>query len=420
MAGYGARNEPSQGTIQDLYVKALAIEDAKGTRVVIVTADLCGYTYDFTGTVSKEIEKRLSIPRGAILFNASHTHCGPDIWDKTEFENFPGAYDIPESEVQRVIRYTEWLKKQFIDTISDAVADLKPASVFFSSAMPVPFAVSRRFPSPSGILYRSTPSSYYTEGPRDDVVPVLKVAGSNGSIRAILCGYACHPITLDVDMFCGDYPGYAQRYIEEMYPGATALFMQGCSGELVPNARFQIEYAMGHGKAIADVVKKALNSDQVEITGTVSYAYDEVSLGFQHVPDRKEIENDLTSENDLLRRKATYYLKKLDNGEAIPSSLPCPLQAIRFGSELLMVGIGGEPVADYAVTLKSEYMTRALWVAGYCNYSWGYLPTWKILKEGGYEGGESMSYTPFPGPFVDTVEETVLNGIRRLVKSVSE
>ena len=150
MAGYGARNEPSQGTIQDLYVKALTFEDEKGTRVVIVTSDLCIYPYDFTGTVSKEIEKRFSIPREAILFNASHNHMGPELWSKTGLVDPPEwLHDIPEPQVQKVIRYTEWLKKQFIDTIGDAVADLKPASVFFSSAMPVPFAVSRRFPSPS-------------------------------------------------------------------------------------------------------------------------------------------------------------------------------------------------------------------------------------------------------------------------------
>jgi hypothetical protein len=279
--------------------------------------------------------------------------------------------------------------------------------------------MSRRYPTEKGISYRSTPATQYPGGSRDDTVPVLKVTGLDGKVKAVLFGYACHPITLNGEKFCGDYPGFAQQYIQEAFPGAIALFMQGCGAELVPNARFQVEYAMGHGRTLADAVKKALDSPQTPVTGPLRCAYTETPLDFQPPPERKVLEEQAKSDNAAQRRKAVFLLDKLNRNEKIETSIPCPLQAVRFGPELLMIGISGETVVDYAVTLKSENLTQFTWVAGYCNYVYAYLPTWRIVKEGGYEGGGAILYTPFPGPFPENVEERVLTGARKVVKEVS-
>ena len=417
MAGYSNRTEPSQGTIHDLFVKSLAIEDSLGGRAVIVTADIIGYTYEFTDAVSKEIGRRFGLPRSALFFNASHTHCGPELRpSKTDFLEIPAEYK------KKIERYDGWLRERYIRVISDALASMKPAELSYSSAAPVPFAVSRRFPDgKGGVLYRSTPSSYYTGGSRDDVVPVLRVADPGGAVLVVLFGYCCHPITLNIDYFCGDYPGYAQRYVEEAYPGAVAMFVQGCAGELVPNARFQIEYAMGHGRALADAVKKALGGAQAPLSGPLSVVYDEIPLQFQPAPARTVLEQQAKSESGSYRAKARFLLDKLNRNEPIQTTVPCPLQALKFGKGLLLIGIGGETVVDYAVNLKTEFAGRQpIWVAGYCNYVFGYLPTRKIMQEGGYEGGEALYDTPFSGPFTEDVEDRVLKGVRRLVYGMAD
>ncbi|MCE5250220.1 neutral/alkaline non-lysosomal ceramidase N-terminal domain-containing protein [bacterium] len=414
MAGYGSRDKKSEGKIHDLYVKALALEDPKGNRAVILTADLIGINLDFSTRVKTQIEKQYGIPRKAILLNASHTHCGPEV----RASDMP--FYQPEESVREIEAVTAWVEKRYVEVIGNAIRNLKPANLTFSKAMPVPFAVCRRFPTPEGIVYRSGPSSYYTGGSRDDTVPVLRVSDTNGSIITILFGYTCHPITLAGYEFCGDYPGFAQRYIEEMYPGATAMFAQGCTGDLVPNARYQVEYAMGHGRALADAVKKALDGDQIPVTGILRFDYDEIPLDLQPLPDRKTLENDLKSDDANTRGKAAFFLHKLDNNEPVEPILPFPVQVLRIGNEVLMIGLGGEPVVDYAVRFKSEFLTQFTWVLGYCNYQFGYLPTWKVLKEGGYEADGAMRHMPFTGPFTDTVEHKVVEGVRRLVKNVSE
>ncbi len=43
MAGYAARTRPADGKLHDLWAKALALEDEKGNRVVLVTTDLLGF-----------------------------------------------------------------------------------------------------------------------------------------------------------------------------------------------------------------------------------------------------------------------------------------------------------------------------------------------------------------------------------------
>ena len=183
MGGYGGRTKPFEGKTHDLYVKALAIDDPEGNRVVIVTADILGFTIDFSNSVYKEINKRFGLPREALLFNTTHTHCGPAV---PLFKI--SLYDMPEEEEEKIDTYMKWLKLRYIQVISEAISDLKPAVLSFSSGTPTPFAVCRRFPTPEGIVYRSGPSSYYTGGPRDDIVPVLKIADTAGQRQAIRFG----------------------------------------------------------------------------------------------------------------------------------------------------------------------------------------------------------------------------------------
>ena len=82
-------------------------------------------------------------------------------------------------------------------------------------------------------------------GPVDHDVPVLKVAAKDGSLRAVLFGYACHNTTLGGDFYRigGDYAGYAQAEIEQAHPGATALFVMLCGGDQNPNPRGTLDLA---------------------------------------------------------------------------------------------------------------------------------------------------------------------------------
>ena len=77
MAGYAGRKEPAEGKEQDLFGKAIAIEDRDGNRVVFVTLDLIGVIERLRTEVAAQVQEKYKLPPHALLMNASHTHCGP-------------------------------------------------------------------------------------------------------------------------------------------------------------------------------------------------------------------------------------------------------------------------------------------------------------------------------------------------------
>jgi len=57
---------------------------------------------------------------------------------------------------------------------------------------------------------------------------------------------------------------------------------------------------------------------------------------------------------------------------------------------------------------------------GYSNDVFGYLPSLRVLQEGGYEGGDAMNGTSFPGPFASSVEKLVVDAVRELNADVAK
>ena len=133
------------------------------------------------------------------------------------------------------------------------------------------------------------------------------------------------------------------------------------------------------------------------------------------------LEQKLSSDDFPIRRKAQFLLDQLARGEPLITSYPAPLQAIRFGEQLLMCVMSGEPVVDWAHQFKREFANKAriVWVAGYCNDMYGYVPTRRVQLEGGYEGGRANLWSWVPSPWTDDVEDRITASMHRLVAKVS-
>ena len=100
------------------------------------------------------------------------------------------------------------------------------------------------------------------------------------------------------------------------------------------------------------------------------------------------------------------------------SRIQYPVQAVRFGNDLTFIGLGGEVVVDYALFIKNEYSGQNLFIAGYSNEVMLYIPTVRILNEGGYEPNSSMIYKGFPAPLKDNVEQKVKNAIITVLEDI--
>ena len=147
---------------------------------------------------------------------------------------------------------------------------------------------------------------------------------------------------------------------------------------------------------------KVIGGTQKPVTPKVKTVFQETRLTFAK-RSREDYEEERKSTNKTLQRRADLMLKTWD--AKLVRRLPYPVQAIRFGKGPVLLALGGEVVVDYALRAKKEFPGRDLIVAGYSNDVACYIPSLRVLKEGGYEADSSMIYYGQPGPFDETVEE---------------
>jgi hypothetical protein len=396
LSGYASRTNPAPTVRSELWAKALAIEDASGNRAVLVTTDLIGLPAEIAEAAAQRVGSAHGLARGQLLFNSSHTHAGPAIWP-----NLRVMFDFTPEEQERVQRYSRQLVDQLAEVAGRALTNLAPARLAVGTGRAT-FAINRRQPTSSGFRIGLS-----TNGPVDHRVPVLQVTAPDGQLRAILFGYACHNTTLGGDTYeiDGDYAGAAQRAIERDHPGATALFLMLCGGDQNPNPRGTFAHVDQHGQALAAAVQSVLEQPLRPVNPPVRTAWRQTRLAFAP-HQRATFETEAARGNKFEQRRARLMLEHYDAGRPI-RDLPYPVQALRLGGDLTLLALGGEVVVDYAHRARSEFPHDNLVVAGYCNDVACYIPSRRVLREGGYEAVDSMIYYGQPGPFAESVEETL-------------
>jgi len=408
MAGYAARNKPSEGKVHDLYAKVLALEDAEGTRLVIVTVDLIGIPRPTRDWLEKHVTERYGVPRDALLLNASHTHCGPVIRE-TKYSIYGNTlYGLTEEQIQQSNQYVEKLQEKLLKLIGQALDNLTPATLGYTHAR-AGFAMNRRLITESSVRNNPNP-----DGPVDHDVPVLRIDTPDGKLRAVMFGYACHCTTLSFYKFCGDYAGFARQYIEQAHPEVTTFFIAGCGADQNPYPRRTLDLCMQHGRALANGVETALQVKARPVRGPLGAAIATVTLDFAEPPSREQLEQQAKSKDKYDRRHAEVLLKEIERTGSIRKTYPYLVQVVRFGDDLTMVALAGEVVVDYSLRLKKELPGAAVWVAGYSNDVFGYVPSVRVLREGGYEAGGAMRYTELPGPFAPSIEERIVSKVHEL------
>ena len=110
-------------------------------------------------------------------------------------------------------------------------------------------------------------------------------------------------------------------------------------------------------------------------------------------------------------------LAQLDRDGRLPSSHVWQAQVWKLG-DLTLLALGGEVVADYALRFKRQYGFRNLWVAGYSNEVFAYIPSKRVWQEGGYESATSMVPYALPARFDESVEDRVAATVELLMKDL--
>ncbi|HVX62333.1 MAG TPA: neutral/alkaline non-lysosomal ceramidase N-terminal domain-containing protein [Pirellulales bacterium] len=413
MAGYAARTAPAEGTLIDLWAKALVLEDPQGRQIAIVTLDLVGIGRDLTGAIREKLEQKYQLPQSNTALCTSHTHCGPVVGSKRR----PIYAHLDEQQRRDIADYADALQEKVVAVVGEALANREPAAVTWGSGQAT-FAVNRRNNKEADVTKLREQGALV--GPVDYDVPVLAVRNGEGELKAVLFGYACHATVLGINQWSGDYPGFAQLALEAAHPGAVALFWAGCGADQNPLPRREVPLAKQYGDQLAAAVDRALGAVMRPLAGELATAYDEIDLPYERLPTRDELQAQLESTNKYEAARARQLLDQIDGGQPLRPTYPYPVQTWRLGRDLRFVLLGGEVVVDYAVRLKAELGRESTWVASYTNDVMAYIPSRRVWFEGGYEGGGAMLYTGHPSRWAPEVEELVIKQVHSQAEAVND
>lgn len=404
MAGYANRDHPSEGKLVDLWAKALALEDENGKQVVLVTADLVGIPKELSDHIRDQLASKFRLSRSQVILNSSHTHTGPVLTNA-----LVDIYPTNAEQQQKIDQYTNRLGDKIVNLVGEAIRTMQPVQVYAGNGV-TRFQVNRRNNDEATLL-----GQIELHGPNDYAVPVIKVVDNTGKIIAVAFGYACHNTVLSGYKFSGDYAGFAQLEVEKLYPGAAALFFQGCGANQNPLPRRTVALATQYGQELAASVKRVLDEDMRLLAPQLTTAYSEIPLSLNPPPNKEALSKKAAlSPETYEKRWAARLLKKMTAGDSLITSYPYPVQVWKLGDQPIFI-LGGEVVIEYAIQLK-QIFGQDIFVLGYSNDVMGYIPNAAILREGGYEGASSQMVYGLPSTWTSGIEIDILKEATRLAK----
>ena len=412
LAGYASRNRAADKVDHPLVVQALALKNGAGERFVLVALDNCEVSHAFMQPVLQQLGDKFQFGRGEVAVVSSHTHSAPVLEQTLE-----GMGELPLADRERIEKYSRILQAKLVEVVGAALADCRPAT-FEQGLGRASFAMNRRVYQGDNVVFGDNP-----DGPVDWDVPVLRIKGANGAVRAILFGYACHGTSVrsgdDWYVVSGEYMAYARQHLEALQPGAVAMFLAGMGADSDPAPRGLLLDAKRHGLELAGAVIGVLDRPMRPVRGAFKLAYDEIELPLAAPPGREQLEKDVRSQDISVKLRAEAYLKLLNANQPLPESVKLPLAVLRLGEDLTFVLMGGEVVVDYSRRIKRMLAGDHPWPISYAYEVPCYIPSARLIKEGGYETESSLIYYGYYGPFRGAVEtqlldrlEGLLNGLR--------
>ncbi|HVX42789.1 MAG TPA: neutral/alkaline non-lysosomal ceramidase N-terminal domain-containing protein [Mycobacteriales bacterium] len=393
MSGFASRTHRSDGVAHPLHVRAMLMDDG-ASQALLLCADLLNWGPEQLPGLRRALSERLGIARDAILFSASHSHSGPQVT----------LWQAPSVGVADP-RMLDLLEQRVLEVAAAATKDVEEVSISRGTGRH-DLAMNRR-----RIVDGKYAGGPNPDGPVDREVTVLAYHRSDGSLKAVLNHYTCHPVISSEHLLSGEFTGFAMDRIEAE-TGAVSLYLQGCCGDINPSglSHSTIADVEREGEAFAGVLN-GIRSDLEELPpAPLGVRWTTTELPFEHVPTQQELRASvdadgvdgewaraLLTDQTRLRPSATFVAQRLD-----------------LGAEQSLLAMNGEVTVEYGLDIKAASGGRILPV-GYSNGMIGYLPRAYQLPQGGYEVDSSTRYYLLPSRFAPGIEDGITTCTRRLI-----
>ena len=392
LAGFAARQGVSTGVHDDLFARALVLENADAA-IALVSVDVLALPSEFVRRVRAMIQQRTGIQQDAIMIASTHTHSGP-VTIKTFFN--------PEGSVDAT--YMDRLARAIEESVAAGWRERFPARVGVGTGHVAGVGVNRRSAD---------------QRPVDEEIGIIKVEDADHQTRAVFINYACHPTVLGPDnlLATGDFPAFAVEEVEEAIgPDGFAMFVNGTQGNIsmghsselsaigviTPGRTFARAAELGH--LLADATLKTLpgiKTTDAPVLGKISVpvelplkkypSVEETARALREAEDRlRQLSSEDGKDDEELRRaKSEQLYASITNfyaGEArtmLDGLLRIELQGVRI-DDAVFVAIPAEVFVEIGLRLKSLAPHRTF-IIGIANGYIAYLPTREAYEVGGYE-----------------------------------
>jgi len=384
MAGFSARQGPSGGVHDDLFVKTLLVSRGE-TSIALVTCDLIGLDKAVVQEIRSQAAAQTGIPAGNILISATHTHSGPVVGKD----------------------YRGFLIKSAVETIGQAWRSRRPRRIGAGTASHRGWVGMNRRRLESGF------------SPVDKTIPILKVCDSRGRLEAVVFNYSCHPACLGPDnlLISADWPYFVGERLKSRLGGdVKVLFFQGTQGNVntgysaglsaigVPIPTRTFAYASELGELLGDSIAAKLPEIPLQEDGPLGSRQEMIPLDY-YLPStleeadarleqaRRQVQELEKASAPVLRIQtaqvsrayAEYSRSRIQrNLAAGQREYPAEIQVFRLGGAGL-VSFPGEFFVEIGLEVKRRSPFQTTFCLGLANDSIGYVPTQQAYPEGGYE-----------------------------------
>lgn len=401
MAGYESRKGFNTGVHDTLYTKCVVFEDEIG-RGMLMTLDLCMVDNVFVSQIKGHINEKYGFEEDRIIIHTIHTHAGP----MTYCFNDRLVYG-PDKDTEE---YLEFSKVRIMVCVDNAMKYYFKGELEFGIGETY-IGSSRRHKDKEGVKIGPDPETEI-----DRTLTVVRVKDDNEAVRLIMFSCPCHPVVLypDNTKLSGDYPAAACRELEKRYPEALVIFLQGTGAEINPailiggdsyRSTFYSD-VLFTGKILANDVNNVLKGKMTKTDSRIKASLKSIDLPLDDYMTDYFLQ--LTREENV--KKALYgrrMLEILDSG-LYKQGCPFNISRLDLSDDFRIIGLEGEIISVIGSLIKLEFKKGTTLVLGYTNGSVSYIPTKKILAEGGYEAVCAYTKSGLPGPFTSEAADVLI------------
>lgn len=381
LVGYAGRQYPSDGVHDPIFHRIVAMEQ-DGTRFILVSSDLGGYSPSFYLQFCRDLEEATGIGPSQLWWTVTHTHSGPMVGPVTLKRSVGGKGYEGKLDAE----YPEKVKNLLIRGIEEAVGKLEPALLAVGKGMSLA-NMNRRALTLEG----KTVLGLNPYGPVDREIGLIRLERPDGSLIVLIANYAMHGTHLSGRnrKISGDAQGIVAAYVEEKV-GAPMLYVNGAAGNISPIYNFHENFRVitQFNVLLGDPILEANQSIQVDPTADTGLWLGETVI-------ETPLKEGLPWPEDL-----PDYHRVTSSGTEL---IRVPVQFLRIGRNTVIWSAPLELFCELAINIREQSPFANTFYFGYSNGWLGYMPTKQAFSEGGYEISAC--------PYTEQVERDFTQGV---------